>query len=102
MHWQQQLKSWLVPQVDVGDRRSSQVDSGMYHYQRARDDGYMRFHLRVERNGESLLIAGASEAVRLSSDGTYVIKTLLDGGDPKAQAETLGHFAWGRWSSTLR
>ena len=89
MHWQQQLKSWLVPQVDVGDRRSSQVDSGMYHYQRARDDGYMRFHLRVERNGESLLIAGASEAVRLSCDGTYVIKKLLGGGDPKALVNEL-------------
>ena len=74
MPWHQQLKSWLVPQVHGGGGPRSQIDSGMYHYQRPRDDGYMRFHLRVERSGESLLIAGASEAVRLSRNGTTVIK----------------------------
>ncbi len=80
MQWKQHLKTWVVPQparaVDSGQPK---IDTGMYHYQRSRDDGYMRFHLRVERNGQSLLIAGASEAVRLSTTGTTLIKRLLDG-----------------------
>lgn len=87
MSWQP-LKSWIVPDFDTGGRQPP-LEAGMHHYQRPRDDGYMRFHLRVERGGESLLIAGASEAVRLSRDGTAVIKRLLDGEDPQALVDEL-------------
>lgn len=81
MQWKQRWKNWMVPQPGTAvDSGPPCIEPGMYHYQRPRDDGYMRFHLRVEHSGESLLIAGASEAVRLSRAGTTVIKRLLDGG----------------------
>ncbi len=89
MPWKQRLKTWIVPQVRAVGAQQPLVEAGMYHYQRPRDDGYMRFHLRVERSGESLLIAGASEAVRMSRDGTTVIKRLLDGETPEALAGEL-------------
>ncbi len=90
MSWQQQMKSWMVPTPGrAADARQPGIEAGMYHYQRSRDDGFMRFHLRVERNGESLLIAGASEAVRLSRAGTTVIKRMLDGESAEVLASEL-------------
>ena len=87
--WKQRLKSWIVPQAGGVDPLQGNVASGLYHYQFHRDDGYIRFHLRVERSGESLLIAGASEAVQVSRDGTPVIKRLLDGESPQTLANHL-------------
>ena len=80
MQWKQRLKTWVVPQPAQGlGFAGPKVTAGMYHYPRPRDGHFIRFHLRVEPSGESLLIAGASEALRLSRAGTSVTKQLLDG-----------------------
>ncbi len=77
--WKQRLKAWMVPQFGTVSSGKESVPAGLYHYQFQRDDGYIRFHLRVERSGQSLLIAGASEAVRVSREGTPLLKRLLEG-----------------------
>ncbi len=87
--WKQRLKSWMVPQAGGVDSLQDKIAAGLYHYQFHRDDGYIRFHLRVERSGESLLIAGASEAVHISRDGTPVIKRLLEGESRETLASEL-------------
>jgi len=97
MQWKQRLKTWVVPRRPLAaGAEPPRVATGMYHYQRARESGYIRFHLRVERSGESLLIAGASEALKLSRAGTAVAKRLLDGEPAVTLAEAfqaggLGH-----------
>lgn len=73
----QKLKDWIVPRV--GQPKSTVAAPGLYHYQRELEDGYIRYHLRVDPDGHGLLIAGASEAMRLSPIGTFVAKALLDG-----------------------
>jgi radical SAM protein with 4Fe4S-binding SPASM domain len=87
--WKQRLKSWIIPQVGGVGALEEKIAPGLYHYQLLRDDGYMRFHLRVENSGESLLIAGASEAVRISQAGTPVLQRLLQGESPESVAGEL-------------
>jgi radical SAM protein with 4Fe4S-binding SPASM domain len=86
--WKQRLKSWMFPQFGTITPAEADVPSGLYHYQFRRDDGYIRFHLRVERSGQSLLIAGASEAVRVSREGTPLLKRLLEGESGETVAAT--------------
>lgn len=78
--WKERVTNWLVPRPG-GSSTANQLSPGMYHYQRERDGGYMRFHLRVELSGEALLIAGASEVARLSIAGAEAAKRLLETDD---------------------
>jgi radical SAM protein with 4Fe4S-binding SPASM domain len=76
MSWQR-LKRWILP--TPGGQVSQSVAPGLYHYQRETIDGFIRYHLRVDPDGQGVLIAAASEAVRLSPAGAAVAKRLLDG-----------------------
>ena len=78
MNWVERLKQWVVP-TPTAATRMPRVEPGLYHYQRAREGGYQRLHLRVDPSGEGLLIASASEIVRLSQAGVIAAKGLLDG-----------------------
>jgi len=83
MNWRERLKRWTVPVVDHPSR-GARAPAGMHHFQRERDGEYVRFHLRVEPDGRSLLIACAAEAVLLSPAGTSAVWTILSG-KPAAQ-----------------
>lgn len=87
MGWQE-IKHWILPVTrEPGVPR---VEPGLYHYQRARDGAWVRFHLRVDRDGSGLLIAGAAEAVRLTFAGVFVARGLLEGRDAETLARELG------------
>ncbi len=74
----ERLKNLLIPRP-AQRHAAPPVAPGLYHFQHALDDGFIRFHLRVERDGHALLIAGASEAARLSPAGARIAKVLLGG-----------------------
>ncbi len=70
-----QLRRWLVPQWG---KDSKTIAPGLYHYMRASDGMYTRFHLRVEPDGHGLLLANAAAAARLSLTGVIMAKGLLE------------------------
>ncbi|HSE43193.1 MAG TPA: SPASM domain-containing protein [Acidobacteriota bacterium] len=53
--------------------------SGIYSFRREKNGAITRFHLRVEKNGEGMLLANSSIAARLSASGTLIAKMLLEG-----------------------
>ncbi|MGW8255971.1 MAG: hypothetical protein ACWGMZ_00645, partial [Thermoguttaceae bacterium] len=57
------------------------IKPGLYHYLRDFDGATARIHLRVEKGGNGLLLANASQAVRLHPSGVVIAKGLLDGHD---------------------
>jgi radical SAM protein with 4Fe4S-binding SPASM domain len=54
------------------------ITPGLYHYQREVDGSFTRFHLRVDANGNGLLLANASAAARLHVSGVIIAKGLLE------------------------
>ncbi len=61
------------------------IAPGLYHAMREIDGSYTRFHLRVDRSGQGLLLANATAAARLNPSGVVMAKGILDG----ASEETL-------------
>jgi radical SAM protein with 4Fe4S-binding SPASM domain len=80
---------WLLPTAR-GLSRQARLSPGLYHFQRERDGQYIRYHLRVEGQGHGLLIAAASEAVRLSPLGAAIAHGLLSDRSTAEVAATLG------------
>ena len=76
MQIKEMIKQLLIPQMP-GPQMV--IEPGLYHYQRATDGMYTRFHLRVEPDGRGLLLANASASARLSPTGVLIAKGLLDG-----------------------
>jgi hypothetical protein len=74
MELREKLKQLLIPQKP--GRRVS-IEPGLYHYVWEEGDTYTRFHLRVEGDGEGLLLANASASARLSAAGVLIAKELL-------------------------
>jgi radical SAM protein with 4Fe4S-binding SPASM domain len=66
------------------------IATGLYHYQRAQDDTFNRFHLRVEPDGSGMLLANATTAARLSPSGVIMAKALLE---DKSEAELQSQLA---------
>lgn len=77
MSWQR-WKHLILP-MDQRPDSPERIEAGLYHFQLERDGQYLRLHLRVDRSGQSLLIANASEAVRFSWVGTIICLALLEG-----------------------
>ncbi|MCA9969096.1 MAG: SPASM domain-containing protein [Anaerolineales bacterium] len=73
------LKKWLIPEWQP---LPPPVPPGLYHYQRAADGTYTRFHLRVEPDEQGMLLANATLAARLSPAGVLMAKGVLDGRPP--------------------
>jgi hypothetical protein len=88
MNWGLRLKRWVVPTPRAA-AALPRVEPGLYHYQRQREGGYLRFHLRVDPRGEGLLIAAAAEVLRLSPAGVAAAKGLLEGTPPDDVAARL-------------
>jgi radical SAM protein with 4Fe4S-binding SPASM domain len=77
------LKTWVLPSVLLSEL-SSKITPGLHHYRRERDGQFVRYHLRVENSGQSLLLVAAAEAVRLTSSGTIAAYGILEGRSDEA------------------
>ena len=75
----ERLRRWLIPNRA---KPPKPVESGLYHYQRESDGTYTRFHLRVEPDGQGMLLANATAAARLSPTGVLMAYELLNGRSP--------------------
>lgn len=78
MDWKK-IRPWIVPTFSPSTASRSTLAAGLRHYSRQRDGAYVRYHLRIERSGQSLLIVAASEAVRLTEFGTIAAVGVLEG-----------------------
>lgn len=72
------ILKWLIPQPP---KPPPAVEPGLYHYMRQANGAYTRFHLRVERDEQGMLLANATAAARLTPTGVMMAKGLLDGED---------------------
>ncbi|HSH02758.1 MAG TPA: SPASM domain-containing protein [Anaerolineae bacterium] len=74
------LKDILWPRLRQGEKQAETGwPVGLHHYMVANDGAYTRFHLRVEADGQGLLLANAAAAARLAPTGTLIAKYLLEG-----------------------
>ncbi len=62
---------------------------GLYHAMRERDGTYARYHLRVDNDGSSTLVANATATVRLTPTGTVIAHGLLHGQDEASLLKTM-------------
>jgi len=58
------------------------IAPGLYPYLHEEDGSITRFHLRVEPDGQGMLLANAAAAARLNPTGVVMVKDLLDGDSP--------------------
>lgn len=77
MDWKR-LRPWILPTPANIQVAPLNLQAGLKHYSKQRDGAYVRYHLRIEHSGQSLLIAAASEAVRLTQSGTIAAFGLLE------------------------
>lgn len=54
----------------------------LQHFMREVDGAVARYHLRVESDGSGILLANASQALRLSETGVLITRALLEGASP--------------------
>ncbi len=77
----ERLLRWMIPKWRTPPRP---VAPGLYPYLHESDGAITRFHLRVEPDGQGMLLANASAAARLNPTGVVMVKGLLDGTTPDA------------------
>ena len=52
---------------------------GLYHYEYLENEWPTRFHLRIDPDGQGLLLANAAQAAVLSASGVLMVRGLLEG-----------------------
>lgn len=75
----ERLLRWMLPQRR---KQPEPIPSGLYPYLHEADGSFTRFHLRVEPDGQGMLLANAAAAARLNPAGVMMVKELLDGASP--------------------
>ena len=95
----ERFRRWFIPNRAKPPRP---VVSGLYHYQREMDGAYTRFHLRVEPDGQGMLLANATAAARLSPTGVMMAKELLDGRSPETVLQSIKAGYKGADSDTIQ
>lgn len=78
MDWKR-LRPWILPTTESVGSSAPSLAAGLRHYAKHRDGAHVRYHLRIEHSGQSLLIVAASEAVRLTQSGTIAAVGILEG-----------------------
>ncbi len=78
MDWKR-IRPWILPTVKPPAFEHLELPVGLRHYSLQRNGQYVRYHLRIERSGQSLLIVAASEAARLTKSGTIAALGVLEG-----------------------
>ncbi len=95
----ERLRRWLIPNRA---KPPKPVASGLYHYQRESDGTYTRFHLRVEPDGQGMLLANATAAARLSPTGVIMAYELLNGRSPETVLKDIKKGYRGADSDTIQ
>lgn len=95
----ERLRRWFIPNRA---KPPKPVASGLYHYQRESDGAYTRFHLRVEPDGQGILLANATSAARLSPTGVIMAYELLNGRSPDTVLHTIKAGYKGADSETIQ
>lgn len=66
------------------------LEPGIHHYRRELADRELRLHLRVDPDGQGLLVVNASGVLHLNATATLLVKHVLDGrSEEQAVAEVL-------------
>lgn len=78
MDWKR-IRPWILPTVKPSASEHLELPVGLRHYSLQRNGQFVRYHLRIERSGQSLLIVAASEAARLTKSGTIAALGVLEG-----------------------
>lgn len=73
-----QLLFGVRPDPLAAPVRRAGIAPGLYHYVREEGGAPVRLHLRVDRDGSGLLVAGASAAARLHPSGVIIAKEILE------------------------
>ncbi|PID86067.1 MAG: hypothetical protein CSA11_11750 [Chloroflexi bacterium] len=95
----ERLRRWFIPHRA---KPPTVVKSGLYHYQRESDGTYTRFHLRVEPDGQGMLLANATAAAHLSPTGVMMAYELLNGRSPESVLEGVQASYRGADSDTIQ
>ena len=61
---------------------SSLPQTGLYHYRKEEQDGKTRIHLRIDPDGQGLLIMNANRVVHLNPSAAFMAYLHLEGYDP--------------------
>ena len=77
----ERLLSWMLPKRH---KPPKPIPPGLYPYLHDENGAITRFHLRVEPDGQGMLLANAAAAARLNPTGVVMVKQLLDGDPPDA------------------
>ncbi|MCB8982706.1 MAG: SPASM domain-containing protein [Ardenticatenaceae bacterium] len=75
----ERLLRWMIPKRH---KPPQPIAPGLYPYAHEEDGALTRFHLRVEPDGQGMLLANATAAARLNPAGVVMVKELLDGVSP--------------------
>jgi hypothetical protein len=80
--WRKMLVSWIFPQPEIARvdvYQPPRAPVGVHAFRRETENGVRKLFLRVDDGGAGVLIADASEALRLSPVGCFVVHGLLSG-----------------------
>lgn len=80
--WGRTLASWIFPQPEIARvdvYQPPRAPVGVHAFRRETEHGVRKLFLRVDDSGAGVLIADASEALRLSPVGCFVVHELLNG-----------------------
>lgn len=83
------LQSLLKPLLVFKFAKPPAVAPGLYHYMRVGTGGFTRFHLRVEPEGNGLLLANANVAAHLTPTGVLIAHSFLNGADENKALNTV-------------
>jgi hypothetical protein len=90
--WRKRLASWIFPQPEIARvdvYQPPRAPVGVHPFRRETENGIRKLFLRVDEGGAGVLIADASEALRLSPVGCFVVHELLSGVSRDAIREKL-------------
>ena len=90
--WRSTLVRWIFPQPEIARvevYEPPRAPAGMHPFRRETAEGVRKLFLRVDPSGAGVLVADATEAVRLSQVGCFVVHELLAGVAPKELLEKL-------------
>src|SRR5687768_1640503 len=80
--WRKTLASWIFPKPEIARVEVYQpprAPVGVHAFRRETENGVRKLFLRIDDGGAGVLIADASEALRLSPVGCFVVHELLNG-----------------------
>lgn len=90
--WRKTLASWIFPRPEIARvdvYQPPRAPVGMHSFRRETETGVRKLFLRIDEGGAGVLIADASEALRLSPVGCFVVHELLNGVAQQAIGEKL-------------